>query len=97
MLKCCGHKHSFDTGSDAHDGNLADSNSLSSLVSHWLSSSYNNIYINSNNLSSLTSLKSQYVRLPIPGKTFTSLQHLDHAFRELLRPHRAGHQDCSQL
>ena len=75
---------------------VSAANVSSSLASHWIPSSncdYNSDY---RSLSSFISLRSHYVRLPDPGKSFSSLEHLDQEFRELLRAQRAGRQDCRQ-
>ena len=96
--QCCGYNCSFDSGVYVLDGNSlpTDSNSSSSLLSHWLPSSYTDNRCNFNSLSSFPSLRSHYVRLPKPGETFTTLQHLAKEFRELLRAQWAGRQDCRQ-
>ena len=67
---------------------------MPSLISHWLplfSDSDSNI----GNLLYIVSLRSHYVRLPNPGEVFTSLEHVEQKFRELLRRKRRG-QDCRQ-
>ena len=63
-----------------------------SLVSHWFPF-WSDKDSNIGNLLSIPSLRSHYVRLPDPGKAFTSLEHVEYEFRELLRAKRQG-QDC---
>ena len=66
-----------------------------SQVSHWLPLSYCKNRASHGNLSSIPSLISHYVRLPDPGKEFSSLEHLEHEFKELLRGRR--NKDCRQM
>ena len=65
-----------------------------SIVSHWFPLPSDNSF-NLGNLLVTPSMRSHYVRLPNPGDAFTSLEHLNHEFRELLRARRRG-QDCRQ-
>ena len=81
---------------DRHGNYPSAVNIWSSLASHWLPSAHCNNSSNFSDLSSFPSLKSHYVRLPKPGESFTSLEHLNQEFRELLRAKRAGRQDCRQ-
>ena len=67
---------------------------MPSLISHWLPL-FNDRSSNIGNLSSIVSLRAHYVRLPNPGKEFSSLEHVEQEFRELLRAKRRG-QDCRQ-
>ena len=78
-----------------NDTNLSMMNhpSAPSQVSHWLPLLCNKS--TPSNLSSLPSLVPHYVRLPNPGKVFSSLEHLEVEFRELLRTRR--HQNCKQM
>ena len=63
--------------------------SLTSLRAHYASQDGK-----INDLSALCSLRSHYVRLPNPGKAFSSLEHLEYEFKELLRTSK--HQGCRQ-
>ena len=66
--------------------------SVPSLVSHWFPL-WSDKDFTIGNFLSIPSLRSHYVRLPDPGKAFTSLEHVEYEFRELLRAKRQG-QDC---
>ena len=66
-----------------------------SQVTHWLPLAYCKNSSIHGNLSSIPSLISHYVRLPNPGKVFSSLEHLEYEFKELLKGRR--HQDCRQM
>ena len=58
--------------------------SITSLKAHY-TRLCNLVDIRVNDLSALSSLRSHYVRLPNPGKSFSSLEHLEHKFKQLLR------------
>ena len=57
-----------------------------SLASHW--NPIPAFQENSLDISSILSMRSHYVRIPDPGATFSSMEHLLQDFREILRVQR---------
>ena len=73
-----------------------DEDMPNSLVSHWIPS----CFINRNStcgLSSISSLRSHYSRLPSPGERFTAMEDMMVEFRVLLNAQKQGYKDsCRQ-
>ena len=85
----------FSSDSVNHENRLYEGggiHAVPSQVSHWMPSSHCH---KRSNISSISSLRSHYVRLPNPGQEFSKLEHMEQEFRELKRAWREG-QNCRQ-
>ena len=94
---CISCKHNNISSASGPFASFSNLGMPSSLAAHWIPRLTLNCTSFSRDLSSISSLRSHYVRLPYPGDFFTSMEDVRQEFKEFLRVQRqAMLEECIQ-